>query len=244
MPRIAYRFRVERPDGERSQAWRLWVDGAEAYLAPRSTSHQYKASFHSSGQCQVGLSSEIRHTLIGDRTWDGKSRLFSTWSAPTPTDSAPSVELLDLMFPNSYLDLWNSENDASVDVINCPPGKIVSLVAVKFRRLPGQPLTSPDPTFKQLASLSCKDGSAILLLHRLVNETPEYHAYIRTRFWCHQLASPTPTGRTYRGGNVDPASPSIRALLWDGRERKSWHEVSARKLFAAGPPPEPAPCET
>jgi hypothetical protein len=74
-------------------------------------------------------------------------------------------------------------------------------------------------------------------LYRTLPEEDEYRNYLRGQYWSHYLAEPTAEGRTFGSRGAVPVSPAIRALLWDARtEPKQWHEVSARKLHALGPP--------
>jgi len=80
------------------------VQDVDDYLAPRGVGHHYKASFHSSGQCNVSLSSDIRKSLVDDPLWEGKSRILSCWQvAPSPSADELRV-LVELLFPGSYLD--------------------------------------------------------------------------------------------------------------------------------------------
>lgn len=207
------------------------------YLAPRSVGHQYKASFHSSGQCQVALSSEIRKSLIKDSSWEGKSRLLSVWQAPSSFSGDERANLVELLFPGSYLDVVESKPGKSVDLLDCPDGHLVSVCLLKSSLQAGVVLKSADPTFRELSRLPCADGCSLSVLYRALPEDDEYRRYLRERYWSHYLAEPTAEGRTYGNRGDAPVSPNVRALLWDGRtEPKQWHEVSARKLHAVGPP--------
>lgn len=240
MPSPTYRFRVQRTTGECTQDWRVWIEGAEAYLAPRCVAHQYKASFHSSGQCQVGLSSDLRKSLISDPRWERKSRLFDCWQVASSFAEDQSVSLLELLFPSSYLDTVESRPGKSVELLSCPSDNLVSICLVKSSLSTNAVLTSPDTSFQELARLSCGDACTLSVLYRTLPETDEYRNYLRHRYWSHYLAESTTDGRTFGSRVAAPMPPAIRALLWDGRtEPKQWHEVSARKLHAAGPPPRP-----
>ena len=237
MPSPTYRFRVQRTADECSQDWRVWIEDAEVYLAPRSVGHQYKASFHSSGQCQIGLSSEIRKSLVIDPQWEGKSRLFSRWQAASSFSGDERVVLLELLFPGSYLDMVESKPGKAVDLLPCPDEHLVSVCLVKSSLPAGVVLKSPDTSFRELARLLCGNGCTISVLYRTLLETDEYRNYLRDRYWSHYSAEPTATGRTFGARGAAPVTPAIRALLWDGRtEPKQWHEVSARRLHALGPP--------
>lgn len=238
MPSPTYRFRVQRTASECSQDWRVWVEGAEVYLAPRCVGHQYKASFHSSGQCQVGLSSDIRTSLIADPGWEGKSRLFDCWQTASSFAIDERVILLELLFPGSYLDTVESKPGKSVELLPCPDDHLVSICLVKSSLPTGTVLTSSDTSFRELARLTCRNAYTLSVLYRTLPETDEYRTYLRDRYWSHYLAEPTAAGRTFGSRVAAPMPPTIRALLWDGRtEPKQWHEVSARKLHAVIPPP-------
>lgn len=233
-----FRFRVENDIGLRSQDWRVWATGAEVYVAARATSHDYKASFHSSGQCQIGISAQLRRSVIEDLGWEGKSRLFSTWIAPPPSARQPIVPLLELMFPDSHLDQVALKTGPPVDVLRSEPGMLTSVGI--FKTMSSVDLTlSPSPSEKNLREL-CRvptaDGHDILLLTRLLPESDEYNAYVRRRFWSNYLAQGTTRGRTYGSKLFDSSSPNIRALVWEGHtERKFWHELSVRRLWSDGP---------
>lgn len=242
MPPPTYRFRVQRATGECSQDWRVWVEGADVYLAPRCVGHQYKASFHHSGQCHVGLSSDIRKSLIADPRWEGKSRLFDCWQAVSSFTGDERVALLELLFPGSYLDTVESKPGKSVQLLPCPDNHLVSICLVKSSLPTTAVLTSSDTSFRELTRLTCANGCALSLLYRTVPESDEYLNYLRNRYWSHYLAEPTAAGRTFGSRVAAPMSPAIRALLWDGRTKpKQWHEISARKLHAIGPPSAPPP---
>lgn len=236
MPTPTYRFRVQRANDERSQDWRVWIENAQIYLSPRSVGHQYKASFHSSGQCQVGLSSEIRRSLTADQKWAGKSRLFSSWQAPVSFSRDERVVLLELLFPGSYLDSVEAKAGKPVDLLPCPHGHLVSICLAKASLAEGVILSSPDNSFRELARLPCGNSCTLSVLYRTLPETDEYRDYLRNRYWSHYLARPTEAGRTFGSRPPAPISSAVRALLWDGRtEPRQWHEVSARKLYALGP---------
>ena len=237
LPSPTYRFRIQRSVNECSQDWRIWVEKSEVYLSPRGIGNQYKASFHSSGQCQVGLSSDIRKSLIGDSRWDGKSRLFGVWQAPTQFSGGDNTVLVELVFPGSYLDVFTSKPGKSVEILECPENHLVSINIVKSSLQAGVVLQSDDASFRELARLPCTNGSTISVLYRTLQENDEYRNYLRARYWSQQLAEPTPSARTYGSRDAVPVSPGIRALLWEGRtEPKQWHEASVYKLHSHGPP--------
>ena len=237
MPSPTYRFRIQRSVNDCSQDWRVWIEDSEVYLAPRSVGHQYKASFHSSGQCQVALSSDIRTSLTGEPSWEGKSRLLSVWQTPSSFSGNERTELVELLFPGSCLDVVESKPGKSVDLLQCPDEHLVSVCFVKSSLKASAVLTSADTSFRELARLPCKNGCSLSVLYRVLPEHDEYRNYLRGRYWSHYLAEPTREGRTFGSRGDAPTSPSIRALLWDGRTTpKRWHEVSARKLHALGPP--------
>ncbi|MBA2660247.1 MAG: hypothetical protein H0U72_12170 [Nitrosospira sp.] len=233
----AFRFLVANDAGEASQEWRVWTEGNELYVGPRSAAHEYKASFHSSGQCQVGISSEIRKSLVSEPAWTGKSRLFSTWTLDKVDIDSPRQDLLELLIPDSYLDVVKPEITPAGRILRGDPGQITSVALIRTHLSADAALTSTEPGFCELYRFQLDNAYTILVLQRCLTESLEYHKYVRSRFWSHYLAKPTPEGRTYRGKNVDQSSSSLRAMLWDGTQtRKYRHEVSARKLLALGPP--------
>jgi hypothetical protein len=242
MPPPTYRFRVQLSSGECSQDWRVWVEDSEIYLAPRSIGHHYKASFHSTGQCQVGLSSEVRKSLIGDPSWDGKSRLFSVWQAPGQYTGNEQAMLIELMFPGSYLDEVPTKPGKSVDVIDCPDVHVVSVGLLKSSLRNGAVLKSNDFSFRELIRLPCSNGCSLSVVSRVLPETETYRDYLRERYWSHYLAEPSADGRTYGSRGGAPETAALRALLWDARtEPKQWHEVSAQKIHRLGSPQNSPP---
>jgi hypothetical protein len=232
----AYRFRIANSAGECSQDWRIWTEKEEIYVGARTTAHEYKASFHSSGQCHVALSSQIRASLAGDPSWDGKSRLFSKWTIdPLTADTSPQ-DLVELVFPDSYLDDMSGIPSSSAAVLESQPGTITTVAIILTRLNANATLSSTDLGFSELHRAQLPSGRTVLVIRRQFQETLEYHAYVRTRYWSHYLAKPTKSGRTY-GTKPDALTPGGHVMLWDGTQiRKYWHELSMRKLRSLGPP--------
>jgi len=232
-----FRFLVANDIGDTSQEWRIWADGNELYIGARSTAHEYKASFHSSGQCQVGISSGLRKTLISDPNWAGKSRLFCTWTIDETATEPAYYELLEILIPDSYLDEVDFGITPAGSVLRSIPEHITSVGIIKARLPSGATLTSNAPGFEELCRIQLNNGFCAVIVKRLLPESKEYHRFVRHQFWSHFLAERTADGRTYgTKERIDQASANVRAMLWDGTQsKKYWHEVSARKLFALGP---------
>lgn len=230
-----FRFRLSSSTGECSQDWRIWAERDELYIGARHTSHEYKASFHSSGQCHVGLNKEIRKKLEANTSWEGKSRLFSKWTIDPSGCAMGRQHLLELVFANSYLDVLETKHEANVHVLESRPGTITTVAVVRDRLAKGTVLVSDAPTFAELHRIYLPSGNAICVLKREFPETPEYHQYVRTRFLSHWKAEITLSGRTYGERPTEIPDTSARALLWDGTNpEKYWHEVSPRKIISLG----------
>ena len=230
-----FRFRLTNSMGESSQDWRIWAERDEVYVGARRTSHEYKASFHSSGQCHVGISQALRKTLASDPAWDGKSRLFSEWKIDPMECATGRQHLLELVFPNSYLDTLAAKHEANVHVLESRPGTITTVAVFRDRLADDAILTSADPTCAELHRMRLPSGNAICVLKRELPETPEYHEFVRARFLSHWDAESSPAGRTYGKRPTGKPESNVRALLWDGTaSEKYWHEVSPRKVIATG----------
>src|SRR5688500_10668743 len=66
MSRQIARFAVGAASQPRATIWRLWVQGAEAYLTPGKPGPSFKASFHGSGRCHYSLPDDHPTAVAGD----------------------------------------------------------------------------------------------------------------------------------------------------------------------------------
>jgi hypothetical protein len=229
----AFRFRVATADGECSQDWLVWNKKNDVYAGARNTSHEYKASFHSSGECHVALSQDIRKSLISDPDWSGRSRVFGAWSRdPAECHKGPQ-HLLQIVFSSAYLDVLAQKHEGNVRVIESRPGTISS-VGIYRARLPSDAVVqSDDPTLTELTRMLLPNGDSVLLISHELPETEEYLTFLRTRLLSHLEAQRSPAGRTYGKKPTEMPGAGVRALLWDGaRHEKYWHEASARKMLS------------
>lgn len=234
-----FRFRVRSSAGGCSQDWRIWTDRNEIYVGARNTSHEYKASFHSSGQCHVGISRALRESLVSDPEWEGKSRLFSAWKIDPSEYAAGRQHLVELVFSDSHLDVPDTKNDTNVCVLESHPGIITAVAVIRDQVGVDAVLSSSDPTFVELHRMQLPSGHAVIVLKRELPETPAYHEFLRMRFPSLWKTDSGVAGRSYGERPNGALHPGIRVLVWDGSGReKYWHEMSSSKIFLTDQDPE------
>lgn len=224
----AFRFAVKNDNGQHSQQWRIWARNNDCYMGNRGTAQSYKASFHESGQCQVGLSSEIRGTLIESPDWKGESRLYDQWRINIDLPPGSSIKLIELVIPHSQLDDFDFGKKGNVSWILCTEGKIASIGIFKANIRNDQKFKSQDEHTSELCRLPLSNGCAILVLSRQIPEDIEFKNFIRDAV--KDIFPLKNTGKTYINGQVDPRRPSIRAMIWHKNPQgRYWIEASLRK---------------
>lgn len=88
MSRQIARFAVGAPSQPRATVWRLWVQGAEAYLTRGTPGPSFKASFHRDGRCHYSL----------------------------PIDHPTAVALDGSTLPRRYIEDWRAVAVAGADL--------------------------------------------------------------------------------------------------------------------------------
>ena len=229
MPSSVYRFRVVNRDNESSQEWRVWAQGEDIYVGARGTTNAYKASFHETGQCSVGLTSELRATLKDDPSWAGKSRHFSSWTLDV-SDAVAGQHLVDLLFSDSLLGTSAVKQDSKVATLESHHGTI-TLISI-LRLAEGTVMASDDPSFIELFEVALPSAKRLSVVRFTLPETSESLSGMRSQFLSHLYAGRTPSGRTYGCVPQSPWPPTYRVMLWDGRgPRKIWSEACPSKLL-------------
>lgn len=231
MAKNAIRFMVAGLNGIRSKAWRVWVQRNDCYLGSRGIVHHYKASFHESGQCHIGLSKEIRQNLIGDPSWDGKSRLFAEWHVSSDFEHRERVKLIEVLFPYSHLSCLETPLAGDEIVLNGAEGKIESVALFKGMGQTEFVVESEDETLREVGRLPLKNGQSIVVLHRSFEETDEYLQYFEKLARSFKLPgqSSVGPGRTYATGPIDLESPNLRTMLsLKSNDEHYWVELSPK----------------
>ncbi len=226
----AFRFAVRNDIGQHSQQWRIWTRNNDCYIGSRATAQSYKASLHESGQCQVGLSSEIRDTLVENPEWKEKSRLYDQWRVNIDLTPGSSIKYFELVIPHSQLDNFRFGKAGNVSWITCPKGKAVSVGIFKANIQDDQTTESTQEQFLELCRLPLSNGYSILVLSRIVPETTEHKQFISNVV--KDIFPLNKNSKTYINGPVDPKRPSIRVMIWHkNSEERYWIEASLRKTL-------------
>ena len=225
-----FRFAVRNKSGQHSQQWRIWTRHNDCYIGSRGTSQLYKASFHESGQCQVGLSSEIRKSLVEYPGWRGESRFYDQWEVPVDLSVGSSVKLLELVTPYSQLDEFEIKAQKRVSWIFCSENKAASVGIFKANIGRDQGIHTTNERAEELCRLPLSNGYSILVLARLIDEKKEYNELINDAL--NDIFPIKRGGKTYIDGAVDKRCSGIRAMIWHkNRDGRYWFEASLRKNF-------------
>lgn len=224
-----YRFSVKNQAGEFSQVWRIWVVGSDVYVDPRGITQSYKASFHESGTCHVGISSEVRRTLLEFPEWEGKSRHYDSWEITSLPNQRESVELVDIIIPCSQLDIFDVKHQSKINWLECSEGQCASISIFKANMAENAVVKSSQTAFRHLCSLSLKNGIKVIVLFRLIGERSEYLELMKAQV----LNADNPNNeRTYSNGEYELDDSNVRAMIWHKSEngRRIWFEASVKKL--------------
>ncbi|WP_136525415.1 hypothetical protein [Geomonas ferrireducens] len=81
-----YRFAVGQKTTIRSSVWRLWTKSNDIFLAVRTNAGQFKISFHGSGVCQIGLTTQFVEEVKEQLAEAGKDRSLDRWRRPVAPD--------------------------------------------------------------------------------------------------------------------------------------------------------------
>jgi hypothetical protein len=83
-----------------SGIWRIWRNGDDIYVAPRSVAGSFKISLHASGKFRFGFVSDAKARRFLPEDND---RAVFKWQGRTPTPDAPLSVLVQIVFPASDL---------------------------------------------------------------------------------------------------------------------------------------------
>ena len=228
-----YRFGVRDSSGNHSMPWRIWTQGNDCYLGARHISNSYKASFHESGQCQVGISGNLRKNLEGDPGWENQSRLYDIWYIDRNLTPGSSTELIEVIIPCSHLDKFKLKKTTDINWIDCSDNSLISVGVFLANIRSDRIIHSTQEQLEALTKLPLQCGLSMLVLKRLLSEN-----CINLGALCQMLKisieSPSKK-RTYKNGNLDHADKSIRGMIWQKQEnRRSWYELSYVKSMQDG----------
>jgi hypothetical protein len=112
---MTIRFAVGSPGGPKSDSWKLWHHGDEAYLVNRGITAQHlKFSFHKSGNCrwariEPGVS--------------GKDRVILEWQRDeiAPVGGGSGARLLSMVFPTNHLSASKASEAQQIRLIEPAP---------------------------------------------------------------------------------------------------------------------------
>jgi len=121
------RFAVGSPVGLTSNAWRVWNNNADVYIACRDNFQETKVSLHASGRWRMGFTSEAIKKNPGLVAFD-QNRAWEVWDKPS--SPLPGViQAFQLVFPTSELavppELRTGRKWTDIIYIEpAPPGKL------------------------------------------------------------------------------------------------------------------------
>jgi hypothetical protein len=234
---ILFRFGVKNTAGECSSIWRVWIDKNDGFLVNSRLANQYKATFHESGLCYVGLTKELRKTLVSDPTRNGQSRFFHKWERETGIRQNQFIHLLDLWFPSSHLDLAVETDRHGKEVIwiEAPASERLVSVGIFIANIADpKNISSCDTDGGLLCCHQFMNGNRFILLYRYIDEPPGLMQLISD----HISYALHPHYNEKKYGDVESintVSPVIRALIWhivDGS--RVWIEASLHRTIGAG----------
>jgi hypothetical protein len=232
----AIRFAITSENSQYSQSWKIWTQKNNCYMGSRGMAQDYKASFHESGQCQIGLSSEIRKSLVIDPSWEGKSRLLDVWQVENDVEYGEKVRLIELLFPFSHLDKFNKPISGNEIELRCGIGEISSVAVFRARMGADSIVKSGDQSVSEVGRLPLNNGQWIVVLHRVLDETEEYLDFFAKSANSFKLPyeNSDDSGRTYQKGDIDLNKPGLRLMLgYKNNDSRYWIEMSHAKLLAA-----------
>jgi hypothetical protein len=95
------RFAVGSPHGLTSNAWRMWTERRDVYIACRDNMREAKISFHASGRWRMGFTTDAvrKNTRLVPT---GENRAWEVWDRP-PETYPGLVVAFHLVFPTSEL---------------------------------------------------------------------------------------------------------------------------------------------
>lgn len=168
-------FLIKNNKEQSSSTFRIWTQKNDCYFAVNGTASEHKYSFHQDGQCQYGLSSELRKSLTSDSNWLGKSRLYDTWKAKTDLDHNQGEKLLEIILPLSLLS--NSKTDSKAKLkqnntinLNYSQKKsVASIIIFKFNIKENSKIDINKGSV-ELARLPLQNGYFVIIFVRSIKE--------------------------------------------------------------------------
>jgi hypothetical protein len=228
------RFGVKKTSGECSSVWRAWTNKNDGFLTTGRLANQYKASFHESGLCYVGLTKELRGTLLSDPAWKGQSRFFHKWVRETEIKQNQFIHLLDLWFPSSHLDLAVKPDHHAKEVIwigSPASGRMVSVGVFVANIADPLSITLHDTDGGLLCCHPFMNGHKFILLYRYIDEPPGLVELISN--YVSYALHPNDNEKTYGTiESINTVHPGIRALIWHVvNGSRVWIETSLVKVI-------------
>jgi hypothetical protein len=211
-----FRFGVKNSNGECSSIWRVWTNKNDGFLTTGRLGGQYKASFHESGHCYVGLTSELSKTLSGP-PWNSQSRSFQKWVRKKEIEKNQRIQLIDLWFPTSLLDLAVEEDlhhNKELNWIGAPAKATIVSIGIFIANIEN-PLSIRlnDTSAGLLWSRSFENNYKFFLLYRYIDEPPGLLDSFSSYIAC--ALHPDEKEITY--GKIkfnDIKDPKKRLLIW------------------------------
>jgi hypothetical protein len=238
MAENAIRFGIAASSGKRSLSWKVWVDGNDGYLGSRGIAQAYKASFHESGQCQIGLSAEIRKGLVDDPAWKGKSRLFAKWQVRPELERRQHAKLFEVLFPFAHLSNLDRPVVDDELILEGKEGEIASVGLFRVSMPSGSVVESEDDSLIEIGRLPLRNGQCILVLYRSfqeANQDLQFFECAARSFKVMRGEESSGRGRTYVGGSFDLGSPNLRVMLYfKNNGDHYWVELSSERLTQEG----------
>jgi len=225
MPRPKpYKFTVVNKRGLCSCLWRIWVHKNEGYMCPNNLGGKYKASFHSDGSCDVGLTSNLRSTLY-EPDWRGQSRHFDTWLRIEKNGVVERI--LELWIPTSHLGkMAGSIYESSRFLKAAPEGFMTSIGLFRVTSSERLQQICNNPSDECLCSFQFVDSSHLLVLRRELKEPFDLQPIISAPV--RQSVSHQRAKKQYVSPeNINLSDESIRALFWtkDHSGRRLWIDL-------------------
>lgn len=229
MADLSYKFLVQNMTGEHSYIWSVVVSENNCYVSAGGVKG-YKASFHESGDCQVGLTSNLRKTLGAD--WEGKSRHFDQWAAKADLSPGEIAPLLEIIISGSQLDVFPQSNIGIVHEISCEPYQCIGIQLSKAN-MSGGVIASSEPGFFQLSRLPLKNGLDIVVLKREIT-TDSLDNFLRACV-IDGIDNADVAGKAYLPEAISGDETGLRAMVFHKKEdgHRLWIEASVRKCLSA-----------
>lgn len=112
------RFQIVASDGRRSDVWRVWSDGSDVYLAPRSKGEDFKISLHASGWWRIAFTRKYAEKMDRLGTWNSDRCLEKLRK---PAQHGPGfTRAVCLYFPDTELRVRAGARQETAEVVQVP----------------------------------------------------------------------------------------------------------------------------